>query len=85
MKRRLMLTGTFLTLLALTPFLGWPIWKRLATKPVSTAVFERTKAAVEKNPQLKPEWDKAMEDGVLTWPEAKAILEAAGETAEPEK
>jgi len=25
-----------------------------------------------------------MEDGVLTWPEAKAILEKAGEKAEPE-
>ena len=39
---------------------------------------------VEQNPQLKPDWDKAMEDGVLTWPEANAILEKVGEKADPE-
>jgi hypothetical protein len=46
--------------------------------------MERTKRAVEKNPQLQPDWEKAMEDGVLTRDEAKAILEKAGETVEPE-
>jgi hypothetical protein len=81
----MMLIGAILMFLALIPFLGWPIYKRFATKPVSTALFERTKAAVEKNPKLKPEWDKAMEDGILTWPEAKDILEKAGETVEPEE
>jgi hypothetical protein len=79
-----MLIGAILVILALIPFLAWPLWKRLTPKPVSPALFERTKAAVEKNPQLRPEWDKAMEDGVLTWSEANAILEKAGEKAEPE-
>jgi hypothetical protein len=81
----MMLIGAILVIMAMIPFLGWPIWKKFATKPVSAALFDRTKAVVEKNPQLQPEWDKAMEDGVLTWPEAKAILEKAGETAEPEE
>jgi hypothetical protein len=70
---------------ALVPFLGWPIYKKFTAKPVSSALFERTKAAVEKDPKLKPDWDKALEDGKLTWPEANAILEKAGEKAEPEE
>ena len=45
---------------------------------------ERTKALVDKNPRLKADWDKAMEDGVLTWSEANSILEKAGEKADPE-
>jgi hypothetical protein len=60
------------------------MYKRYSLKPVSDSVKERTIRAVEKNPQLKADYDKAMEDGVLTWPEAKAILEKAGEKAEPE-
>ena len=48
-------------------------------------MYERTKAVVDKNPNLKPAWDIATQDGVLTWEEAKVILEAAGEKAEPEK
>jgi hypothetical protein len=47
-------------------------------------LIERTKKAVETHPELKPDYDKAMEDGVLTYPEAKAILEKAGEKVEPE-
>jgi len=81
----MMLIGAILVFLALIPFLGWPILKKLTTKPVSAALFDRTKAVVEKNPQLQSDWTKAMEDGILTWPEAKAILEKAGEKAEPEE
>jgi hypothetical protein len=74
-----------LALLAMVSLVAaWPIYKKLSLKPVSAAVMERTKKAVEKNPQLQPDWDKAVEDGVLTWPEAKSILEKAGEKAEPE-
>jgi hypothetical protein len=64
---------------------AWPFWKWLKVKPVSASLYERTKAVVEKNPRLQPAWDNAMQDGVLTWPEAKAILESAGEKAEPEE
>ena len=81
----MMVIGAVLVFLALIPFLGWPIYKKLTVKPVSPAVFERTKACVDKNPQLQDDWNKAMEDGVLTWPEAKAILEKAGEKAEPDE
>jgi hypothetical protein len=83
----MMLIGAIIVLLAMIPLLGWPILKKFGTnpKPVSPALFARTKAVVEKNPRLKPEWDKAMADGILTWPEAKDILEKAGETAEPEE
>jgi hypothetical protein len=81
----MMMIGAILTFLALVPIVGWPIYKKFAVKAVSAAVYERTKAAVEKNPQLQDDWNKAMEDGVLTWPEAKAILEKAGEKAEPDQ
>lgn len=64
--------------------LAWPLYKKARVQAVSAALLERTKNVVEKNPQLKPDWDKAMEDGTLTWPEAKAILEKAGEKVEPE-
>jgi hypothetical protein len=80
-----MLIGAILSLLAVVPFAAWPVLKWLKPKPVSPALFERTKAAVEKDPRLRPAWDKAMEDGVLTWPEAKEILESAGEKPEPEE
>jgi hypothetical protein len=85
-RRTLITTGAILCLLALIPFLGWPIYKWYTRpRPVSTALFDRTKACVDKNPQLKPDWDKAMEDDVLTFEEAKGILEKAGEKVEPEK
>jgi hypothetical protein len=64
---------------------AWPLYKRYSIKPVSATLMERTKKAVEKNPQLQADWDKAMEDGVLTFPEAKDILEKAGEKVELEK
>jgi hypothetical protein len=78
--------AAILCLVAIVSISAWPVWKKwFHAKPVSAALFERTKAVVEKNPKLQPLWDKAMEDGVLTWPEAKEILEEAGEKAEPEE
>ena len=85
MTRRWKLIWAILGLLATaTMIVAWPIYKMYRLTPVSATLRERTKKAVEKNPHLQPDWDKAMEDGVLTWPEAKAILEKAGEKAEPE-
>jgi hypothetical protein len=85
MTRRWKLIWAILGLLAMAIMIvAWPLYKMYRLTPVSAAVMERTKKAVEKNPHLQPDWDKAMEDGVLTWPEAKAILEKAGEKAEPE-
>jgi hypothetical protein len=69
--------------LALLPFLGWPLYKKLTLKKASPALMEQTRKAVEKHPELKPDYDKAMEDGVLSDDEAKEILEKAGETVGP--
>ena len=86
MKRRtLLILGTVLTLLALLPFLGWPLYKKLTIQKASPALIERTSKAVERHPELKPDYDKAMEDGVLSRDEAKEILEKAGETVRPDE
>jgi hypothetical protein len=70
--------------MAMVFFVSWPVWQWLKFKPVSAAMYERTKAAVAKNPRLQPAWDIALQDGVLTWSEARVILESAGEKADPE-
>jgi hypothetical protein len=77
--------GTVLALLSMMFFISWPIWKAIKFRSVKAAVYARTKAAVEQNPSLKPAWDIALQDDVLTWPEAKVILESAGENADTDK
>jgi hypothetical protein len=74
-----MLVGVILCIMVMVFFAAWPVWKWIENKPVSDSLYERTRAAVERNPQLKPAWDIAMQDEVLTWREARIILEAAGE------
>jgi len=83
--RRFMMLGAILGLMAMVFLLSWPVWKWIKFRPVSASLYERTKAVVEKNPRLQPAWDIAMQDDVLTWPEAKVILESAGEEAQPEE
>jgi hypothetical protein len=78
------LFGAILCLVAMVFFVSWPVWKWFLFKPVSASLFARTKAAVDRNPRLQPAWDIALQDGVLTWHEAKVILESAGEKIEPE-
>ena len=56
--------------MAMAFFAGWPFWTWLDAKAVA-ALRRRTETLVEKNPQLKPAWDVALHDGVLTWPEAE--------------
>jgi hypothetical protein len=77
--------GAVLCLMAMAFFAGWPFWKWLNAKAVSTALRARTEALAENNPQLKTALVIALQDGVLTEPEAKVIIEAAGEQLEPEK
>jgi hypothetical protein len=85
MKRRTMVIGAILVLVAMACFVvALPIYRKYSLKPASASLRERTKKVVEQNPRLRPDWDRAMEDGVLTWPEANAILEKVGEKAEPE-
>jgi hypothetical protein len=84
-SRRTKVIGATLVLLAIVAFASWPLWKKIYIRPVSARMFERTKAAVEKNPQLQPAWDEAMQDGVLTFTEASDILGRAGEKVEPDE
>ena len=84
-RRTLLIVGTVLTFLALMPFLFWPLYKKLTLKKASPALIERTSKAVETHPELKPDYDKAMEDGVLSYDDAKKILEKAGETVRPDE
>ena len=84
-NRWIMSVGAILGLMAMVFFVSWPAWKWLKFKPVSAPLYERTKAAVEKNPRLRPAWNIAMQDGVLTWEEAKVILDEAGEKVQPEE
>jgi len=85
MNRRIMTWGVILGLMAMVFFVSWPVWKWLKFKPVSASLYERAKAAVEKNSRRQRAWDIALQDGGLTWPEAKVILESAGEKAEPDE
>jgi hypothetical protein len=64
-------------------FVAWPLWEWLTVKAVSASLQQRTKALVERDPKLQPAWTIALQDGVLTLPEAKVIVEAAGEKVEP--
>jgi hypothetical protein len=66
-------------------FVGWPVYKYLTLKKASPDLIERTRKAVEKHPELKPGYDKAIEDGVLSYDKAKEILEEAGETVGPDE
>jgi len=77
--------GVILCLIAMAGFAAWPFWKSLKVKAVSPSLQARTKTLVEKNPQLQPAWTIAMQDDVLTLPEAIVIVEAAGEKVEPEE
>jgi len=85
MNRRFVALSAVLCLVAMVFFVSWPLWKAIKFKPVNAATYARTKAAVEKNPRLQPAWDIALQDDVLTWPEAKVILQSAGEKAESDE
>jgi len=84
-NQRMRIIGVTFCLMAMAFFAGWPFWKWIYIRSASAAVQQRTKALVDKNPQLKPAWDVAMQDGVLTQPEAKIIVEASGEKLDSEK
>ena len=84
-RQTFLIVGTVLMFLALLPFVGWPLYKKLTFQQASSALIERTRRAVEKHPELKPEFDKAMEDGVLSHDDARRILEKAGETVGPDE
>jgi hypothetical protein len=77
--RRSKQIGLVTALLAMIIFGTWPFWKVLYLKTASPTLTERTKTLVEAQPQLKPMWDDAMEDELLTRTEAIEIVERGGE------
>ncbi len=79
MDRKTTQIGATLCLMAMAFFAGWPFWKWINARAVSASLRARTQSLVEKNAQLQPAWAIAMQDEVLTLPEAKVIVEAAGE------
>jgi predicted negative regulator of RcsB-dependent stress response len=85
LNRQMMKFGAILGLVAMVSFSIWPLWQWLSIRAASAALQARTQALVEKHPELKPAWNIAMQDGVLTWAEAKEIVEGAGEKVEPEQ
>ncbi len=77
--------GLILALIAIASFAAWPVWMWMIREKANAALIARTQALVDKNPDLKPAWDDAMKDEVLTRDEAKGIIESAGETLGPDE
>jgi hypothetical protein len=82
---QMMKFGAILCLVAMVSFLVWPVWTWLSVRSATAALQARTKDLVDKNPQLQPAWNIAMHDGVLTWAEAKEIVEGAGQKVRPDE
>jgi hypothetical protein len=83
--RRSKQIGLTFALLAMIIFGTWPFWKKLYLRNASPTLTERTQTLVAAQPQLKPMWDDAMEDEVLTRAEAVEIVEKAGEKVSDEE
>jgi hypothetical protein len=81
--RQMMKFAVILCLVAIVSFSAWPLWKQIHVNRANAALEARVRALVEKHPELKPAWNIAMEDGVLTHDEAKEIVEGAGEKLGP--
>lgn len=85
MDRRGKIFGVVLCLVAMVSFVAWPLFEWLNNRAVSELIEERARRLVEANPQLAPAWEIAQQDGKLTLPEAKVIIEAAGEKLDAEE
>ena len=77
--------GVILCLVGIISFSLWPLWDKLQRRAASDALQARVRALVEKHPELKPAFNIAQHDGVLTYPEAKEIVEGAGEKVGPDE
>ncbi|MBX3415145.1 MAG: hypothetical protein KF708_20845 [Pirellulales bacterium] len=72
-----------LCLMAMASFISIPMWNWLTSRAASAKLQARTKTLVDRNPQLELAWKVAMLDDVLSYAEAKALVEAAGEQVDP--
>jgi len=85
MNSRMKMVGVVMCLMAMSFFAGWPFFSWLNKRAASAAVRAQAQALVEKNPQLQPAWVIALQDDVLTVPEGRVIVEAAGEKLDAEQ
>lgn len=85
MHRRTKQIGVVVGIVAIVFLATWPFWKSLYIRSASNALRERARLLVEQNPQLQAAWDQALQDKVLTRPEATQIVEQAGEKVGPEE
>jgi uncharacterized membrane protein len=85
MNGSLMKSGAVLALVAIVSFSLWPLWEWISVKQANAELQARVRTLVEKHPELKPALKIALMDGKLTWEEARAIVEAAGEKLPPDR
>lgn len=69
--------AAILMIVAMLSFSLWPLWEWINLNAASAEMERRAQAAHEAHPELKPAWNIAMHDGVLTEAEAKEIVDAA--------
>lgn len=85
MRRQTKQIGAVIGIVAIVFLATWPFWKSLYVRTASDALRARVQLLVEQNPQLQVAWDQALQDKVLTRPEATQIVEQAGEKVGPEE
>lgn len=84
MHRRTKQIAAILALVAMAIFtLPLCIW--FYTRAANASLVERTRSLVEKNPQLQPAWERAMQDAALSASEAENIEKLAGEKGVTQK
>ena len=79
MNRQWTQFAAILMIVAMISFSLWPLWEWINLKTANAEMERQARAAYEKYPELKPAWNIAMHDGVLTEAEAKEISDAGGE------
>jgi len=77
MKKKIL--QTLVIAIAVIVGIGVWVWHDLNTKPANDRIQAGIKAIVAKEPSLKPAYNEALKDGVLTTLEANAILKKAEE------
>ncbi len=55
------------------------VWYDIHTKPANPRISDGVRRIIKEEPSLKPMYDEAMSDGLLTLGEANAILNEANE------
>ena len=79
MHRRTKIIGAIVGIVAIVFLATLPFWEAIYARSASAALRERARVLVEQHPELKAAWEQALQDEVLTRPEALAIVEEAGE------